>query len=363
MFKKACLMAFCVIYSLLICSCQNNGQASNEVINPVVQEKNKIEFEASSFTYNFPEFLKNSENLTLLSRVLYKSFDYDKCNMKIENTVNDKFVCDRTFLNGSFYRFIGGENFGIINADGEIIIDSVCSEIVQIRPDLFELIIDGKLYYATTDAENGLKIVEDESFDWVFNGDKPTVEQTNAVVGENLAETARYAIKTPDGKNVYDRTFETVAESNKDSYENSPQFVFTAYSEGVSYIILFDKYYNYTVYEGSYGTVSVAIGDEIGSCNILSYDDYHKLLSLVSSFDISEKKIVSKTNRIVQIKFSHYAGDETTVMLCSNGYFEITSVDPTTREPITTITTVSRECFSDVVEFVDTVISSEYTEG
>jgi len=355
-----------LVVCMTTCSCENGSPDSIGVVTPFHNEESEIHYITSTDKIIFPQFLENKDDISLFSRLLYTNFDYDLTNKPLGETltVEGGYKCDMKFSNGKFFRFAYNKNYGIVDDKGNVKLQGVYSSIKQLRPDLFELIYNGSKTYATVDADNNFVFVEDDCFNRVFGKTKPEITQSVTNSGDNIADVhdaMKSYLKTPDGKIVYDRGFDSVVESSKKTLGIECESVFTAHSGGVCYVIVFDKFYNYKVYEGSYGNVQVQLSEKNGSCYILSNDHLLQIVNLFSCFDYEESKAMKPIDNFVSVELNSAKNNNTKYYICDNGYCEITSVSETGEAPVKTVYNVSKECFADVLEWINLVLSTEYT--
>lgn len=365
MFKKPVSLVLCLTVLLSCCSCSNESSDSAPLVSPSVKENDDIRFITKSVSYSFPEFLSENENISVLSRLVYKSFDVEKTNTigeENEKTPNG-YVCDISFLNGKLKRFKFGEKFGLVDEKDNIKLQGNYSSIKQIRPDLFELEKDGEKQYATFDENYDVKILQDDSFDWVFKDNSLSVTNVSVETVDNsadISDVTKVALKTADDKNVYDRTFDSITETKKENYDINAKCIYTAYSGETYYVIVFDEYYNYSVYEGSYGNINVKISDREGNCYILNHDHYVQLLSLTSCFDYTQTEDAQLSDDYVYVDFSVSKNNKMKYLIYNNGYCEISSPSDETGEIVTKKYMVSTECFADVVDWISVNLSEDY---
>lgn len=364
--KKVWGLLLSVMLGLYCCSCSNDSSDGVGVVTPFDREEDDINFVINPPTYSFPNFLLKSDNFSKFSRLVYNSFDVDTVNEPFDEPVKTEggYQCDAEFSDGRFMRFIYGNKYGIIDINGEIKLQGIYNSIRQIRPELFELKTESKTVYAVVDENDNIAVVKDDAYKWLAEKTKPEISQAVPENGDNVAEVTegtRYILKTPDGKTVFDRSFDSIAESSKENFELDCESVFTAYSGGSYYIIVFDEYYNYSVYEGSYGTVNVAVNDNSGSCYILSYDHLVQLLSLFSSFEYVEGE-TEPSEDLVTVDLTSSASNQNRYVISSSGSCEITSVAEDGVTLVVNKYKLPYECFADVVKWVDTVLSTEYVK-
>ena len=350
----------------MACSCGNDNSDKIGVVTPFENEEDEIHFVTKTDVIKFPEFLSDKESISRFSRLVYTSFDFEKTNSETEDeiSVDGGYKCDVAFSGVNLYRFIYNGNYGVVDDIGNVKLQGVYSSIRQLRPELFELVYNGKATYATLDEDNNFVFVEDDSVKWVFEKNKLEITQATIEAGDNVTEVpegVKYHLKTPDGKIVYDRSFDSIAETSKDTLGIECEIVFTAYSGGSCFYIVFDEFYNYKVYEGSYGNVKVQIGEDKGECFILSYEHLLQVLSLFSCFDFEQNSAVTPTENIIQFDFNSGKNAQTMYSISDNGYCEIVSPADDGLSFVTTKYKVSSECFADVIDWIDSVLSTEYT--
>ena len=365
MLKKAFFVVSALAVCMTACGCKNDNSDKIGVVTPFDNEEDDISFVTKADVIAFPGFLEDEEAISRFSHIVYSSFDAVTANTPFEEiiTVDGGYKCDVEFSGGKFYRFLYNNNFGIVDNKGNVKLQGVYSSIRQIRPDLFELVTKGEKTYATVDENNDFVFVNDQSFDWVFEKNKLEIVQAAIEAGDNVAEVSegvKYYLRTPDGRNVYDKSFDSIAEGSKENLEIDCESVFVAYSGGSYYLIAFDEYYNYKVYEGSYGNVSVQIDEQKGDCYILSYDHFMQLISLFNCFDFTESNSVLPTDNFVSVEFNSVKNNQTKYYICDNGYCEITSVAEDGVSLVKTVYMVSPECFADALDWIDSVLSTEY---
>lgn len=351
---------------LSFCGCSENENSQGiGIVTPYESKEDEIYFKNTSLSYSFPEFLNDGESISRFSRLVYQSFDYEKNNAALNENPVDGFYCDMSFCNGKIFRYSYNGLYGLVDVEGNILLNSTCSSITQIRPDLFQLEINGGYAYASVDSSLAVNFVGDESFDWVFEKNMLEISQASNESSDmsiDVTESVKFVLKTPDGKVVCDQSFDSIAEASKENYDIECESLYVAYSDGASYILVFDRYYNYSMYEGSYGTVDVSLKGKSGSCYILSYDHYVKLSGLMSSFEYSTERESDEGNDYVSITFDGASIPNKKVIFYSNGFCSIASADSETGEIVTTYYNVPDEAFSDVVKWIDVELSTEYSQ-
>lgn len=367
MIKKALCFISAIALCVSACGCGNDNSDKIGVVTPFDNEEDEIYFVTNTDIIEFPDFLSEKESISKFSRIVYTSFDYDKTNSLLDDavSVDGGYDCDMSFSNGKLLRFKYKENFGIVDSNGNVKLQGVYSSIKQLRPDLFELVYNGNKTYATIDENYDFVFIEDDSFKWVFEDNKLEIVQATIETAENVAdvpEGMKYNLKTPDGKIVYDKSFDSIAETSKDTLEIECEYFFTAYSGGSCYYIVFDEFYNYKVFEGSYGNVNVEINGDKGECYILSYEHLLQIVNLFSCFDFKQNSAIVPSENCISFDFISVKNGQVKYSICDNGYCQITTLSEENNEYVDTVYEVSGECFADVLDWIDKILSTEYVK-
>lgn len=360
--RSLCIAAAAVCMFVSGCSGKNSSGDSNAQKNDL-NDNGKLNFVTRSVTYEFPEFLENTDKLSLFGRLIYDSFENKGRQITADDTTPAGFNCDLAYYDGKLLRFTSGGRYGLVRPDGEVLYKADFETVEMIRPGLIVMTYkNGKRVFAQCDASGSVAEVKGDDHGWVFKNDQLSVSQVTVSSGDaspDKSEGAKYALTLPDGSSIYNMTFDSVAVFSGEKPRSDCKYAFTAHSGGYCYLILFDKYYNYQVYEGNYGSVFVSIGDRTGSCDIFSYDHYVQLSSLLNSFRYTETDVVSgKTGDHLQIVF----GTDDAITAIANyyfdGYCEVTS--KTDGQDRTSAYKISTEGFADTVDWLDKVLSTEF---
>lgn len=370
MLKKAICLVVMLCVSIMACGCNNDNSEIIGVVTPSKPNENEISFVKKPVSYSFPEFMLENDNISKFSHMVYRNFDIDKTNTPLETPEKTKggYVCDLTFLNGRLKRFKYMDKFGLIDENDNVKLQGNYSSIRLVRPDLFELVgIDGKTVYATYNDNADIVFLTEEniqSFEWIFKKGSLTVTNVTSDSVDNspeVTDVVKYSLKTPDGKIVFDKSFDSIVETIPEGLGMNidAEYAYTAYSGEIYYFIIFDKFYNYSVYEGIYGNIDIQIGKNKGSCYILNHDHYVQILSLTASFDYKETDKEAKTDDYVFFDFSVSKFNQNKYLIYNNGYCEFTTLDEN-GEPVTKKYMVSKECFADAIDWVNINLSEDY---
>ena len=139
---------------------------------------------------------------------------------------------------------------------------------------------------------------------------------------------------------------------------------YRAEKNGEFYYICFDRFYNYTIYNGAYGYVRLKVGEGYGECYILDYDDYTELTKLIESFgETSSVKSPSKDESLdyIQLETGYGTEDVVSMTISADGYcltdHTVTGEQQTNNKFFSIL---DKESFVSLVKWVDQVLSTEY---
>ena len=364
MYKKI-FSLFLLAGMILLTSCSgDSGSLESGEQNSDTFDSNNLNFVTKPIEYSFPEFLLDTEDISIFSRQIYSNMD--NCNVAVSSDDQPLvgYYVDLSFSGGKLYRYRYNGLYGVVDSEGNEKLEPLYTSVVQLRPDLLELVREGETLYASIDAEYNISLVEDDSFDWIFEKNQITVirtiQQTDVADADGGNTAAKYTLKTADGGYIYQQSFDSVAELVRDDYDFDCEQIYNAYLSGANYLIVIDKYYNYRVYEGDYATVEVSVGENTGSCYVLSYDHFVEISSLTDSFKMTESREDSqKEGDYVKITFGDSELSEVLVIY-SDGYTEQSLFNAELNEMVTSYYKVDREAFADVVDWITRVLSTEY---
>ncbi|NLZ46068.1 MAG: hypothetical protein GX896_05190 [Clostridiales bacterium] len=204
MFNKFLCVLLTLCMSLILVSC--NGRKAPNNKNDLELNNNELEspkFVTPPVKYIFPEFLLDTERITLLSRELYNSFDIGSANKDISSVYLGQIVSNFCFSEGKYYRYRYNSRFGIVDAEGKVKLEANYSEIKQIRSDLFLLsnFGTGEKSYAYVNSDKEFVITPKGEYDWIYLDNQLKISQTDqelANVDENVVGKIQYFIESPN---------------------------------------------------------------------------------------------------------------------------------------------------------------------
>ena len=364
----AILLTACTCIFMVSCDKSNTNSAVEQTTSKS-SSSNTALGQVELKKYDFPEFLSEIKLPDVLSNKIYSSFDFSAFVTEVKKQPFDDYVC-KEFIGNSFYTFIEGEYTGLLDKDGNIVIEA--DKYAQIQAGSSTIMVlsyDKKMNapddYARID-DNG-KITTLDGY--TFNNDDITINEISDDSSNTKSEKLRYEMVLSD-ENI-------VTDSNGDSsWDKIEQIdmgdldttkVYAAYykvtRENAYYYICIDKYYNYTIFGGSYAYVKLKVGNVYGECYLLSYDDYSELNKMIESFGkVSNVKAPTNDETLdyIQITFGLNTDKQTMITISSDGYCltdELTSVE---KAKNTYFSCLDKESFVSLVLWVDQVMSQEY---
>lgn len=344
----------------ILSSCKNENSSSVaetstpdstvDGIEPVIEQE---------YEYAFPEFLTNKDAISLFSNLVYSSFDARNVTAAITEQPFENIQCEMSFLGGTYYSYLSDNKRGLVDAEGNIVVVAAYTEIVMIRPDAFMLVNElgeEKLAFV---GENGIILTEENGKNnWFTSAEPLKIVQST----DNEDNTVTYFLQAANGKVVYDKYWDYLEPTVLDTPASA---TYSAYLGDAYYFIVFDKYYNYKIYEGSYATVEVFVDGQYGSCFVLSIDDFNEISSMIDSFgSFSGAKASPQLQNTDYVKFSfaNSSSKKKTVTISEDGFVYTEAIDPEDGTSYKYFTLVDKICFTDVIDWINGELSKEYAK-
>lgn len=357
---SALLTAAAVLMSLCVTGCnKNESKTADSQAETKKPSSNTSLSPVELKDYAFPQFMENIKTPDMLSNQKYSSFDKEKSVKEVEEQPFEEYECIES-CDDTYYTFKKDNHVGVINKHGTIIIDAdKYSSAEFVSQSLVKLDYSEKSgvpsdFLRLTDGYGNL--IEDFGFseDRIEFAEEKD-ENTGAVL---------YAL-TVDGVKVYDGGWEKVTPLSSDELVTAqkPAAAYRVSLAGASYIITFDKYYNFQIYEGVYGKIKLKIGNVYGECYILDSDDYSELNKMITSF--GDESFVTQPSKditldYIQIVFGMSTDDMVEITISSDGYCLTDSVTHNEQPANKYFSVLSKETFIDLVNWVNEALSEEY---
>lgn len=349
---KVCALALGA--AMLLGSCTNEDSSEDNGIGLAVVDNGGASYSTNVVKYSYPAFLDNIDNTDTLSNVNYRSFD-ESLVSEVKSQPFEGYECLTSYPGLYIYK---QDNFvGILDSDGNVLVPAdtfARAEIVS--PTLVKMYLydfnDDEFVFA--DISNKAEPVINDSF---------TFKSSNIKAAERKQEDSDRVLiyLEANGNAVGQSGFDSVSQKDISELPEgiSCKKAYTVTKDGAYYYITFDKYYNYTIYEGTYSKIDLNIAGKPGSCYIMSYEDNLEAKTLIDSFAKEDDDgIDTSGDDYISFDFGLYGEDNYLVTLYSSG--KLISQGIRGGSQFFLSAKVDKRCFNDLVRWVDEVVSLEY---
>lgn len=316
-------------------------------------------------TYEFPAFLQDDSVRNPYGSISFRSFSLENAMTDADGKTIGEYSCIGSYQNGTYYSISGNNGFGLISADGRLLIPAEYESIQQVRPDTFQLETGGVETFA---------VVEETVVTQYTAADKPWFLQYDDIRPETFTDTEtgnhRMMLTLPDDSSAGDTTWKQITEIRAEEIGENFVRAYRVSNSEEYYIIAFDRYCNYTMFDGCYASLTVTVGDETESCYVLGYTDYRAMNALLTGFTASavtsepeEKDSENSTDMIViQILDSENPDVmKRTVTLTPDGKV-VSAVLNSRNQTETEIRYGGKEVFPDFIRWMNTTVQTEYPD-
>lgn len=369
---SALLIAGALMLPLVGCT-DKTGNSSGADTASSNKEPKAVADKVELKDYKFPEFLKDIKQPDSLSSPVYVSFALSEYVSEVIEQPFKGYECSE-MIGNSLYVYSKGKFKGLLGTNGKVLLKAdIYTEITLCRPGTLMLSKDKELNtpdeYLSFDEFGNLSKIDPPE----FKADSISIEEEKRIKPASGDEDGGYY-------KVYNLALDesqTIGEGTSyldwDKIESvSAQAIntsrpFNAYyrvQKGEEiYYICFDRFYNYTIYNGAYGFIRMKVGEGYGGCYILDHEDYSELNKLVESFGESgSMKSPSKDTGLdyVQIETGYGTDDLVSMTVSADGYCFIDHSGSGEQQAKKYFTILDKESFVSLVQWVDQVLSEEY---
>ena len=325
-------------------------------------------------SYKFPEFLNDIKQPDVLSSPVYVSFAAADHMKAVVEQPFEGYTCTE-MIGNTLYVFREGKYVGLLDSDGRVVVDAdTYTAIAPCSQGMLVLSRDRELNapddYMTFNGMGMVSMVEPPE----FKQDKISIEQEmryNETKEDDREENYNVQnLKLSENETVGEGTayfdwdkIEAVTAQSINTLRPYNAY-YRAEKNGEFYYICFDRFYNYTIYNGAYGYVRLKVGSGYGECYILDHDDYTELTKLLESFgETNSVKSPSKDESLdyIQLEVGFGTDDAATMTISADGYCltdHTASGEQQTNNKYFSI--LDKESFVSLVKWVDQVLSAEY---
>ncbi|WP_028510738.1 hypothetical protein [Ruminococcus sp. NK3A76] len=351
---RRCISA-AVAVSLLLCSCSSSENGGDDGVGLAVVDNGGPSFSPNVPAYGYPSFLERIEPSDSLSNINYRSFDPSQLTEVTTQPFEDK-ECLQAYSGRYIYK--EGSFVGVLDSDGSVIMQAdTFAKAEFVSPTMLRMYLydfeGSDFVYADISDKNDPKIEETHTF-------KSSNIRTSERRVEDSDRVLLYIVA--NGVTVGQTGYDSVSQKDVSELPSdiSCQKAYTVTKDGAYYIIAFDEFYNYTVYEGTYAKIDLSIAGKPGSCYIMSYEDNIEAKTLIDSFARSEDdNSDTRDDDYISFDFGLYGDDDYIVTLYSSG--KLISQGTKDGSQFYSSAKVDTRCFGDLIRWVDSTVSKEYS--
>ncbi|MBR1739017.1 MAG: hypothetical protein IJ737_01880 [Ruminococcus sp.] len=359
----ACLTAY---------GCASGKKKDNDTQSAVTTTtaENKVNPEKVEIrTYEFPQFMNEFKTPEMLTSLVASGFDPQEHIRELSASPIEGLDCFET-IDDVLYIFRDGKLLGIADTEGEVLVEADrYTDIHVCAPGMIELSEDKEQnvppQYAHYNENGELAMLEDFAFDQaniVIDTVYPEPEEEE----EEPAETEpKFEMRFPNGVIVMDTLWDSIEPLSADRVITSKGYsaMYSAKLDKKSYYICVDRYYNYYVYNGVYGSVTIKVGDSVGQCYIVDPEDSSELEKMLQSFGSTDTAKLPSSDEMldfIRIELNGDAGDSICYTISSEGYCLTEKFGENGIVVSKFFTELDKESFVSLVQWVDQVVSAEY---
>ena len=340
--------------SLILTSCSNASSSNEDGVGLAVVDNGGASIMINTPSYGYPELLDRIDTADTLSNVSYRSFD-PSLIAETKTQPFEGYECLFSYPGVYIYKESGF--VGVLDNEGNVVIPADTFARAEIlSPTLIKMYLydsdESSFVFADISDKAQPEILESFSFK---SSNIKTVERRQEDSDRVLTYLEANGI--PVGQTGYDSVLQK--DTSELPADISCNKAYTVTKDGAYYIITFDPYYNYTIYEGTYARVDLNIAGKPGSCFILSYEDDLEVKTLLDSFKRSDDDgSDTKGDDHISFDFGLYGDDDYIVTLYSSG--KLISQGVRNGSTFYTSAKIDTRCFGDTVRWLSAALEREY---
>ncbi len=367
----ACVLVMCTT----ACTKENSSSAVTQTTTTSADSKpsaGKVELKS----YEFPEFLSDLKSPDMLANPVFSSFDVNSYVSEIEEQPFEDYECS-ALIGDTLYVYKSDRFAGLLNKNGEVVLEADTYASITAGTEGFLVLSRDKELNSPDDHayfdEAGNVVLADKyefSADNIYIKEKSVTVPADSASAESTVKTV-YEFILPDGSAVSDGSslgeFDSIEPVNIGDVDTTKVFsaYYKAVKDGSHYFVCFDKYYNFTVFNGAYGYIRLKVGEDYGECYILDGKDYTELNRMLESFGDSgstKAPVSDQDMDFIQIELGYNSTDRKQITISADGYC-LTDFLTANEQPMNKyFSRLDKESFVSLVLWVDQVLSKEYVK-
>lgn len=368
----ALVLAGALAMSLGGCSQSTGDESAADTTASVKAPKatpDKVELK----NYDFPEFLGEIKQPDVLDSPVYVSFAAADHLSDIGEQPFEDYECTQT-IGSSLYVYSEGKFKGLLDAKGEVLLEAdTYTAIAPCSNGILVLSRDKELNvpddYMSFDDGGRVGNIEPPEFKTdnisIISATRYTQNQEDNAESSFEVQNLTLADGSVVGEGTFYCDWDKIEGATAQSVGTSRPFsaYFRAEKNGEYYYICFDRFYNYTIFNGAYGYVRLKVGEGYGECYIFDREDHLELTKIVESFgETGSVKSPSKDMGLdfIQLETGCGTEDRTTITLSADGYCLTEHTSSGDRQVDKYFSILDKESFVSLVQWVDLVLSKEY---
>ena len=240
--------------ALTLCSCSGTGGSNDDGVGLAVVDNGGQSFAPNVHPYSYPEFLSKIDTTETLSNVSYRSFDPSF----VSEVTTQPFEGKECIASCSgHYIYKSGNFVGVLDSSGNTILEAdtfARAEFVSgtiLRMYLYDFEGSDYIYADISDKQN-VRLIDNYAF-----------KSSNIRISERRVEDSDRVLMylISNGTAVTQTGYDSISQKDISELPASVgcKKAYTVTKDGAYYIITFDEFYNYTIFEDTYAKIDLSI--------------------------------------------------------------------------------------------------------
>lgn len=372
--KLTALLCVCALVTCTAaCAKENTASSAAQTTTTAADSKpsaGKVELKS----YRFPEFFNDIKSPDMLANPVFSSFDINSYVTEVEEQPFEDYECT-ALIGDTLYVYKSDRFAGLLNKNGDVVLAA----------DTYASVTAGSAGFLVLSRDKELNSPDDHAYfdeagnitmadKYEFSAESIYIREKEVIVpagsgGANETSKTVYEFVLPDGSIVSDGSnlgqFDSIEPVDMGDIDTTKVFgaYYKAFKDGFNYFVCFDKYYNFTIFNGTYGYIRLKVGEDYGECYILDGKDYTELNRMLESFGDSGSEKAPGSDQsmdFIQIELGYNSADRRQVTISADGYC-LTDFLTANEQPMNKyFSRLDKESFVSLVLWVDQVLAAEY---